>query len=72
MNELEELGITKESVSAMMDTSHRGWLCEADDKIVGFAMGNRENGEMWVIAVIPEYEKIGIGAKLLNRVEDWL
>jgi GNAT superfamily N-acetyltransferase len=35
-------------------------------------MGNRSNGEMWVIAVIPGYEKNGIGAKLLSRVEDWL
>ena len=72
MKALEELGITEESVSAMLDTTYRGWLCETDDQIVGFAMGNRKDGEMWVIAVIPEYEKIGIGAKLLNRVEDWL
>ena len=27
---------------------------------------------MWVIAVVPEYEKNDIGAKLFNRVEDWL
>lgn len=72
IKELEELGITEKSVSAMLDTTHRGWLCETDDQIVGFAMGNRKDGEMWVIAMIPEYEKIGIGAKLLNRVENWL
>ncbi|MGD9212838.1 MAG: GNAT family N-acetyltransferase [Desulfobacteraceae bacterium] len=72
MKELEELGITEESVASMLETTHCGWLCETDNQIVGFAMGNRKNGEMWVIAVIPEYEKIGIGAKLLNRVEDWL
>jgi GNAT superfamily N-acetyltransferase len=72
MKELEDLGITEESVSVMLGNTHRGWLCEADDQIIGFAIGNRKNGEMWVIAIIPEYEKNGIGAKLLNRVEGWL
>jgi ribosomal protein S18 acetylase RimI-like enzyme len=43
-----------------------------DDRVVGFAMGNRVNGEMWVIAVLPYYEGRGIGAELLRRVEDWL
>jgi GNAT superfamily N-acetyltransferase len=35
-------------------------------------MGDRTNGEMWVIAVLPEYEGRGIGSELLTRVEDWL
>jgi len=72
MEELQGLGITVNSVSAMIDTTHRGWLCEDDDLVVGFAMGNRKTGEMWVIAVLPEYEGRGIGAKLLAFVETWL
>jgi ribosomal protein S18 acetylase RimI-like enzyme len=72
MEELDRLGINEESVSAMIGTTHRGWLCEEDDRVVGFAMGHRENGEMWVIAVLPDYEGRGIGAELLTRVEDWL
>ena len=35
-------------------------------------MGNRETGEFWVIAVLPEYEGRGIGSKLLNLAESWL
>jgi GNAT superfamily N-acetyltransferase len=70
--QLASLGITHESVRALLATTHRGWLCEEDDQVVGFVMGNRENGEMWVIALLPEYEGRGIGAELLTRVEDWL
>ena len=70
--QLAGLGINEESVSAMIDITHRGWLCEADDRVVGFAMGNRGSGEMWVIAVLPDHEGGGIGAELLTRVEDWL
>ena len=35
-------------------------------------MGKRETGEMWVIAVLEEFENRGIGRKLLTAVEDWL
>ncbi len=65
-------GITEPAVEDMLGTSHRGWLCERDSKVVGFAMANRETGEFWVIAVLPEYEGRGIGSKLLNLAENWL
>ena len=71
--ELTRMGITEESVARMMqEETHRGWLCEVDSKIVGFAMGDKGTGEMWVIAVLEEYEARGIGRMLLTKVEDWL
>lgn len=72
IEQLDGMGINEKSVAAMLETTHRGWLCEADGSIVGFSMGNRDNGEMWVIAMLPEYEGRGIGAELLSRVECWL
>jgi ribosomal protein S18 acetylase RimI-like enzyme len=71
-DELARLGVDEESVLAMLNTTHRGWLCEDGDQVVGFAMGNRENGEIWVIALLPDYEGRGIGTELLTRVEEWL
>jgi GNAT superfamily N-acetyltransferase len=72
MEELQALGITEESVSEKLKGSFKGWLCEADDKVVGFAMGDNSTGELWVIAVLPEYIGKGIGSKLLALTEDWL
>jgi GNAT superfamily N-acetyltransferase len=69
---LYSAGITENAVEEMLRTSHCGWLCECDAKVVGFAMANRENAEFWVIAVLPEYEGRGIGSKLLNFAESWL
>ena len=40
--------------------------------MLGFAIGNGGTGEMWVIALLPEAEGRGIGARLLGRVEAWL
>ena len=70
--ELDRLGITHASVRQLMASSHRGWLCETGEGVAGFALGNKLNGEMWVIAVLSEYENRGIGKSLLARVEDWL
>jgi ribosomal protein S18 acetylase RimI-like enzyme len=34
-------------------------------------MGNRQTGEMWVIAVQPEFENRGIGTRLMAMAEAW-
>ena len=63
---LYSAGITEPAVENLLRTSHCGWLCESDSKVVGFAMANRETAEFWVIAVLPEFEGRGIGSKLLS------
>ncbi|MCD6049534.1 MAG: GCN5-related N-acetyltransferase [Verrucomicrobia bacterium] len=70
--ELQALGITEASVTTMLSTTHRGWLCEANGEPIGFAMGDGKTGELWVIAVLPVYEGQGIGSRLLDLVETWL
>ena len=70
--ELTDLGITPASVRDKLASSHRGWLCELDSQVVGFAIGDHQTGEMWVIAVLSQFEGQGIGKQLLGLVEDWL
>lgn len=70
--ELEHMGINPTSVCEMLRSSHKGWLAEENGEVVGFTMGNRETGEMWVIAVLQEFENRGIGRTLLQLVEDGL
>lgn len=73
MQELEdEYELTPETLAAAMQLSAKGWVCEVDGRIVGFAMGDSESGEMTVIAVLAEYERRGIGERLLTQVQDWL
>jgi GNAT superfamily N-acetyltransferase len=69
---LRELGITEESTAELLRTTHRGWLCEEEGGIIGFAMGDGKTGELWVIAVLPEFEGRGVGSRLINSVEEWL
>src|SRR5262245_24287753 len=72
VEELVSLGITEETVKARLRGTFKGWLCEVNAQVVGFAMGDRATGELWVIALLPEYIGQGIGSALLRRVEDWL
>jgi ribosomal protein S18 acetylase RimI-like enzyme len=73
LEELEtDYGITLATIAASMASDSRGWLCEDESKVVGFAMGDCTNGEVQVVAVRPGHEGRGIGKALLARVTDWL
>lgn len=70
--EMASMGITPEAVIALIAKDHRGWLAECEDQVVGFTMGDKSTGEMWVIAVLPAFENRGIGKALMAKVEEWL
>jgi GNAT superfamily N-acetyltransferase len=69
---LYSLGITEESVESMLSTTHHGWICEEAGRIVGFSIADGNTGELWVIAVLPDFEGKGIGSRLLSIAEEWL
>lgn len=70
--DLAARGITEQTVWNRLAGSFRGWLCEDDGSVVGFAMGDGATGELEVIAVLPEHEGRGIGMRLIELVETWL
>jgi len=72
MAELADWGVTPPSTRQALNTTLVGYLCEDSRQIVGFAMGDIKTGEFAVIAVLPEYERRGIGRTLLKLVEDRL
>lgn len=72
LSDLANIGITPQSLSEWLDGTIKGWICEISGKAVGFAMGDSKTGEMLVIAIYPGYEKLGIGKKLMQLIQDWL
>jgi GNAT superfamily N-acetyltransferase len=69
--ELAELGITPAGVAALLDAEAAGWIAEEDGSPLGFTMALR-GGELFTMAVLPEAEGRGIGARLLDAAETWL
>ncbi|MCB2136353.1 MAG: GNAT family N-acetyltransferase [Rhodobacteraceae bacterium] len=68
----EVYGITPESAAEALRSVQAGWVCETEGRIVGFAIGDRSNGEVVVVAVLPDFEGRGVGRTLLTRVEEML
>ena len=68
----DDYGITVASLTAAMATDVRGWLVEDEGSVVAFAMGDRANGEVQVVAVHPGHEGRGHGKAVLAAVVGWL
>ena len=49
----------------------KGWVCEADGKIVGFAVADLQGENIWALFILPEYERNGIGKRLHQMMLNW-
>lgn len=49
----------------------KGWVCEIDDEIVGFAIADLINNNIWALFIKPKYERKGIGKNLQEIMLNW-
>jgi ribosomal protein S18 acetylase RimI-like enzyme len=64
---LAELGITEASWSAQVESNLLpGHICEFNGTMAGYCFGETTTGEIVVLALLPEYENLSIGKKLLH------
>lgn len=64
--------ITSSMCEDFFKYSGRGWVCEAEQKIIGFSCANINDYSIWALFVLPQHEGKGIGKHLLNLATDWL
>jgi ribosomal protein S18 acetylase RimI-like enzyme len=53
--------VSDEDCKAFMCTRGKGWVCEVETKIVGFAIADLVEDNIWALFVKPECEGRGIG-----------
>ncbi|WP_370540264.1 GNAT family N-acetyltransferase [Advenella sp. FME57] len=70
--ELFELGITPEFISAAIKNSSCAWVATVDNEIVGFSMVDLDTACLFAAFVLPEYEGLGIGTDLIKACESEL
>jgi ribosomal protein S18 acetylase RimI-like enzyme len=63
-NRLVSTVITDEDVRVMLEDRGRGWVAEVDGAVVGFAIGDATNGNVWALFVDPAHEGRGHGRAL--------
>lgn len=49
----------------------KGWVCEVDNKIVGFAIADLKEHNIWALFLNPGFERRGIGKRLHDTMLDW-
>ncbi|MCU4652210.1 GNAT family N-acetyltransferase [Roseibacterium sp. SDUM158016] len=71
--DLAARGITEESWRADIGSGRLpGYVCCDAGGIVGYCFGDRETGEVVVLALLPGHEGKGLGKALLSRVAEHL
>jgi GNAT superfamily N-acetyltransferase len=49
----------------------RGWVCEIDNSITGFAIADLKENNIWALFIQPEFEGNGIGKRLHDEMLNW-
>lgn len=49
----------------------KGWLCEVNNEIVGFAIVDTLENNIWALFVDPDHDKKGIGKELHRLMMNW-
>ena len=63
--------VPDKDVEEYMTKRGKGWVCEMDKTIVGFAMVDLIENNVWALFVHPDFEALGIGKKLHRIMMDW-
>lgn len=63
--------ITEREYEKYLTHYGKGWLCEIDNEVVGFAIVGLSQRNIWALFVRPEHEGKGIGRQLHNLMLEW-
>ncbi|KAA9038561.1 GNAT family N-acetyltransferase [Ginsengibacter hankyongi] len=63
--------VTDKDCEIFLTVRGKGWVCEIDSQIVGFAIADLKGNNIWALFLQPEFEKKGIGQQLHKLMLDW-
>ncbi|MNJ98055.1 Acetyltransferase (GNAT) family protein [compost metagenome] len=63
--------VTHQDYTNYLTTHGKGWLCEINNEIVGFAIVDTMENNIWALFVNPDHDKKGIGKELHRLMMNW-
>ena len=63
--------VTHEDYVRFITVGGKGWVCEEDNEIVGFAIISQSDPNVWALFVHPDFEGRGIGKRLHDLMLHW-
>ncbi|KAI9447047.1 GCN5-like N-acetyltransferase [Russula earlei] len=71
-NRLSDPGlVTDNDCKVFLMIRGKGWVCEVNNQVVGFAIADLEDNNIWALFVLPAFEGKGIGSRLHDIMLDW-
>ena len=63
--------ITYDDYVQFLTVRGKGWVCEIEEQIVGFAIADLKEENIWALFLLPDFEGNGIGKQLQQLMLDW-
>lgn len=63
--------VTNEDCEDFINRRGKGWVAEIENEVVGFAIVDLQENNVWALFIEPSYEKGGIGKALQKEMLDW-
>ena len=63
--------VTDKDCEEFITIGGKGWVCEIENQIVGFAIIDLKENNIWALFLHPKFEKKGIGQLLHKQMLDW-
>ncbi len=63
--------VTDEDCESFLTKRGKGWVCEINSEIIGFAIVDLKEDNVWALFLKPEFERKGIGSILHKIMLDW-
>lgn len=69
LEQLTDMGITPDVILEMLELPDCIWVADIDGITAGFAIADMEEGSLFALFVLPEYEGLGLGKELMVHAE---
>jgi GNAT superfamily N-acetyltransferase len=63
--------VPDKDVESYITQRGKGWVCELDNQIVGFAITDLMDYNIWALFLLPAFEQKGIGRALHDTMLNW-
>ncbi|MEP6712572.1 MAG: GNAT family N-acetyltransferase [Ferruginibacter sp.] len=63
--------VTDKDCEEFLTIRGRGWVCERENTIVGFAIADLQDNNIWALFIHPDHEGKGIGQALHDIMLNW-
>jgi len=63
--------VTDQDCEEFLTVRGKGWVCEINRQIIGFAIVDLTENNIWALFIDPNFEKKGIGRELHQLMLDW-